>query len=220
MPITQLTGPVFGPASHGKPQQLVVLMHGLGADGDDLIGLAPELARALPDAVFVSPNAPFPCDMAPWGFQWFSLQDRAPAAMEKGVRAVAPTVDAFLDAAMAKYSVPAAKTVLVGFSQGTMTSLHVAPRRAQSLAGVVGFSGALVAGNSLAAEATSKPPICLIHGNADEVVPFAAMGQANTALTNAGFSIETHTRPNLGHGIDGEGIAIAARFLRRVLGVA
>src|SRR6202007_1543946 len=128
----------YGPASGNKPQQLVILLHGLGADGRDLLGLAPVFAQDLPDAVFVAPDAPYPCDMAPMGYQWFSLQEWTPAKVLMGVQQASSILDGFITAQMEKYGVPAAKTALVGFSQGTMMSLYVGPRFPEKLAGILG----------------------------------------------------------------------------------
>ncbi len=211
-----LAGPELPPASGSAPEQLIIFLHGVGANGMDLLGLAPMMADQFPNAQFISPNAPYACDMAPPGYpnsyQWFSLMDRNPVKMEEGVRQVAPMVDSFLDQQMERFSLTPKQVALVGFSQGTMTSLHVAPRRSEPLAGIVGFSGALL--NANPDELTAKPPVCLIHGDADDVVPFQAMAMAEEQLSGAGFSIETHTRPGLGHGIDPEGIDIALTFLK------
>ena len=128
--MTRLTGPRVVPRS-GPARQLIVLLHGVGADGQDLIGLAPALAGFLPHAAFVAPNGPEPCDMAPFGYQWFSLQDRRPEALRRGVQAAAPLVDAFLDDELERHGLEDRQLALVGFSQGTMTALHVAPRRAK-----------------------------------------------------------------------------------------
>jgi phospholipase/carboxylesterase len=212
-----LEGPEFGPAAGGAPRKLVLLLHGLGADGNDLIGLAPHLARLLPDAAFVSPNAPFPCDMAPYGYQWFSLQDRDPAAILSGVQAARPILDAFIDAQLARFKLTEPDLALVGFSQGTMMSLYTAPRRGKSVAGVVGFSGALVGQDLLAAEVKSRPPMLLVHGDADPVVPVAASKAAKAALEAQGFTVELHIRPGLPHGIDEQGLVLAGRFLHKVL---
>lgn len=213
-----LDGPRFGPAAGGQPRHLVLLLHGVGADGHDLIGLAPYLAQALPAAVFVSPHGPFPCDMAPMGRQWFSLQDRTPSVLLAGIQASAPILDAFIDAELARYGLTDDKLALVGFSQGTMMSLYVAPRRAKPMAGVVGYSGALAGPERLAGEIKSKPPILLVHGDADPVVPFALMTAAAQGLRAAGIAVETLPRPGLPHSIDEEGIAAGANFLSRVLG--
>lgn len=212
-----LDGPRVGPAAGGKAKRLVLLLHGLGADGNDLIGLAPYFAQALPDCAFVSPHAPFPCDMAPYGRQWFSLQDRSPATMLAGVQAAAPILNAFIDAERDRLGLADANVALLGFSQGTMMSLYVAMRRAKPIAGIVGYSGALVAPQLLAAEVTSKPPVLLVHGDADQIVPFQAMDAAATALKASGVPVTTLGRPHLPHSIDDEGIAAGIEFLEKHL---
>lgn len=208
-----LEGPRFGPAAGGKPQSLVLLLHGLGADGNDLISLAPYWAQLLPNTGFVSPHAPFPCDMAPYGRQWFSLQDRAPGVILAGVKAAAPILDGFIDAELKKHGLSEDKLALVGFSQGTMMSLYVAPRRPRAVAAVVGYSGALVGAEALAVDAKSKPPILLVHGDADPIVPFQAMAAAATGLRAAGLQVETLARPGLPHSIDDAGLSRGGSFL-------
>ena len=212
-----LDGPGFGPAAGGRARSLVVLLHGLGADGHDLIQLAPHWAELLPSTAFVSPHAPFPCDMAPYGRQRFSLQDRDPHRIRSGVAAAAPILDAFLDATLEAHRLDDSALALVGFSQGTMMSLHVAPRRARAIAGVVGFSGALVGAEDLATELRSTPPVLLVHGDADQVVPFSAMAAAQSALSAAGVEVTTERRPGLPHSIDEVGLEKAAAFLARRL---
>lgn len=212
-----LDGPRFGPAAGGKPRSLVLLLHGLGADGNDLIALAPYWAQALPHTEFMSPHAPFPCDMAPYGRQWFSLQDRTPAMMLAGVKAAAPILDAFIDAQLAARGLAPDRLALVGFSQGTMMSLYVGPRRPQPIAGIVGYSGAMVGADALASEARSRPPVLLVHGEADQVVPFAAMAAAAQALRRAGIPVETLARPGLPHSIDDEGLIRGGQFLAQRL---
>lgn len=212
-----LEGPEFGPEAGGAPTKLVLLLHGLGADGNDLIGLAPHWAKALPTAAFVSPNAPFPCDMAPYGYQWFSLQDRDPAVILSGVQAARPILDAFIDAQLARFNLTEADTALVGFSQGTMMSLYTAPRRAVAVAGVVGFSGALAGAELLAQEIKSRPPVLLVHGDADTMVPMQASQAAKAALESAGIAVELHIRPGLPHGIDEQGLVLGGRFLAKAL---
>src|SRR5260370_27323072 len=173
-----LSGPVHRQSSGGAPRRLVILLHGLGADGNDLIGLAPVWAKLLPDAEFLAPNAPFPYDMAPYGFQWFSLQDRSPETVLAGVRATAPMLDAFIDDALAARGLSETDLALVGFSQGTMMSLYVGLRRPKPVAGILGYSGALIGAESLAAEIRSRPRVLLVHGDADPVVPFSALALA------------------------------------------
>jgi phospholipase/carboxylesterase len=218
--LPSLTGPLQKPAAGGKPRQLVVLLHGLGADGSDLIGLAPYWAPLMPEAEFVSPDAPFPCDMAPFGRQWFSLQDRSPASILAGVRAAAPMLDAFIDEQLDARGLDESKLALVGFSQGTMMSLFVGLRRAQALAGIVGYSGALIGADSLAQEIRSHPPVLLIHGDADEIVPPQALPMAVKGLDSAGVPVEMLVCHGLGHGINEEGLRRGGEFLQRCFGIA
>jgi phospholipase/carboxylesterase len=210
----KLSGPSLVPPTVKK---IVVFLHGLGANGDDLISLADEFAPDLPDTAFYSPNAPFPCDMAPYGYQWFSLQQRVEEIMLAGIKTAAPILNTYLDDLLKEHNLKPKDLALVGFSQGTMMSLYVAPRRPERIAGVVGYAGALIAPELLQKEVASKPPICLIHGDADMVVPYEAMSSAEVALEYNQIPCESHTRPYLGHGIDGEGIDIARKFLKRRL---
>ncbi|MEX1306409.1 MAG: dienelactone hydrolase family protein [Rhodovibrionaceae bacterium] len=212
-----LWGPRQEPASGGPAQQLVLLLHGLGADGNDLIGLAPVLAQVLPEAAFVSPHAPEACDMAPMGYQWFSLQSREPEALLAGVESARPALDAFIESQLDQYGLEESKLAVVGFSQGTMTALHVLPRRAKACACILGFSGMLVAPEKLASEIQSRPPVLLVHGEADEVVPISTLPAAEAGLKQAGIAVETLRRPGLGHGIDEEGLSRAAALLQRSL---
>ena len=213
----RLSGPSRPPASGGKPRRLVILLHGLGADGNDLIGLAPYWARLLPDAEFLSPNAPFPCDMAPYGYQWFSSQDRSPDAVLGGVRAAAPILDAFIDEALEQRGLGSGELALVGFSQGTMMSLFVGLRRAEPVAGIVGFSGRLLAPELLASELRSRPPILLVHGTEDPLVPYSSLAAAETTLKAAGVPVETVTSVGIGHSIDDQGLRQGGQFLKNVL---
>ena len=212
----ELDGPRWGPGSGSEAKQLVILLHGLGADGADLIGLAPHWGDILPDAAFVAPNAPFPCDMAPMGYQWFSAQDRSDEGRLAAAQAVAPALDAFIDDEMARAGLGAEKMALVGFSQGTMMSLYVAPRRAAEMAAVVGYSGRLLAPDRLSEDAVSQPPVMLIHGEMDELVPFTSMAEAEQGLEAAGFSVQTLACPGLGHGIDPSGLQHSGAFLKAV----
>jgi phospholipase/carboxylesterase len=213
----RLSGPSRPPASGGKARRLVILLHGLGADGNDLIGLAPYWARLLPDAEFLSPNAPFPCDMAPYGYQWFSSQDRSPEAVLGGVRAAAPILDAFIDGALEERGLGSRELALVGFSQGTMMSLFVGLRRAEPVAAIVGFSGRLLAPELLASELRSRPPILLVHGTDDPVVPYSSLAAAETTLKVAGVPVETVTSVGIGHSINDEGLRRGGQFLKDAL---
>ena len=212
---TTLDGPGVAPKSGGAAKQLVVFLHGYGSNGEDLISLAPYWADLLPDAEFVSPNAPFPCEANPFGgFQWFGLEDRSPETRLAGTRAAAVILDAFLDAALKARGLDESRLALVGFSQGTMMSLHVGPRRSTAPAAIVGFSGALIAPEALGAELKSKPPVLLVHGTADQMVPFGAMNAAASALQALGIPVETLARPGLPHSIDPEGLTRGGGFLQ------
>ena len=212
-----LDGPRIGPAqaADGRPKELVILLHGLGADGNDLIALAPLFAQVVPGAAFVAPNAPFPCDMAPFGHQWFSFQDRDPEAILAGVRAAAVHLDAFIDAELKGAGLADGRLALLGFSQGTMMALHVALRRAKPCAAVVGYSGALAGPRTLSKEIKSRPPVLLVHGDADEIVPFASMAAAQQALHDNGVLAHGEARPGLGHGIDEIGLQLGATMLKQ-----
>jgi len=209
----QLTGPIYPPSTGGKPKQLVVLLHGYGSNGEDLIGLAPYFAQHLPHAQFVSPNAPFPCEIAPMGYQWFGFEDRDPAMLLGGVRLAGQIIDAFLDAELARNDLKESDLALIGFSQGTMMSLHVGPRRASAPAGILGYSGSLIGPELLMAERQSSPPVMLVHGTADQVVPYREMEMAAGALREAGISVSTLARPGLPHSIDQTGAERGIGFL-------
>ena len=212
-----LDGPRFGRAPDKRAQELVILLHGLGADGNDLIALAPVFAQVLPEAAFVAPHAPFPCDMAPNGRQWFSFKNLEPQAILDGVRAAAPHVDAFIDQELERYGLSGDRLALVGFSQGTIMALHAGLRRAKTCAVLVGYSGALIAPELLEKEIKSRPPVVLIHGETDEVVPFQALAAAEAGLEAADVPVFTEARPNLGHGIDEDGVALGAAMLEQFL---
>ena len=213
-----IDGPRIPPASGGAAKSLVVFLHGYGADGNDLIDVGRQFAPLLPDTAFVSPHAPDPCAGAPYGRQWFPLAEIEPHRLFAGVSQAAPALDRFLDAELVRYRLTEAALALVGFSQGTMMALHVAARRKSPVAGVVGYSGLLAGPEHLAGEMNSKPPILLVHGEDDPVIPAMALDAAVRALGEAGFAVEWHIRPGLQHGIDMEGLEVGAGFLRRVLG--
>ena len=207
----------------GKAKQVVVFVHGYGADGADLLGIADVLAPHLPGTAFHAPNAPEPCLGNPFGYQWFPiprLDGSAPAAAEASMAASVADLDAYLDGVLAAEGLTEDRLVLFGFSQGTMMSLHVAPRRAAPCAGVVGFSGRLIAPERLAAEARVRPPVLLLHGDVDEMVPFASLKEAADTLVADGFETYAYVMEGTGHGIDPGGLGQALAFMKAKLGLA
>lgn len=193
----------------------IVFLHGYGADGADLLGLADPLAPLFPNTSFFAPDAPDPCKMNPAGRQWFPIpwiDGSSEAEVGVALAASAAKLNAFLDKLLDEEGLSADRLALVGFSQGTMLSLHVAPRRADPIAAVAGFSGRLLLPGALD-EAVSKPPILLLHGDADEVVTFSSMAEAESPLVKSGFSVETFVMSGVGHGISPDGLQRAAGFL-------
>ncbi len=212
--MAELDGPRWGPASKAAPAQLVVLCHGLGADGHDLIDLAPTWGHALPDAAFVSVDAPFAHDSG-FGRQWWSVADRSPPVVEAGVRRAAEFLDGFIDAELQRLGLPADGYALMGFSQGAMTVLFTGLRRASAPRAILAFSGALIAPESLATELANNAPVLLVHGEADDVVPAQRSRDAEAALRAANVPVEAVYVPRLGHGIDDTGLAWGALTLQR-----
>ena len=210
-----LNGPRLPPAAGGVARQLVVFLHGYGADGNDLIGLGREWARALPHAAFVSPHAPEPCGVAPTGRQWFNLTFRDPSELVRGVAHAAPALDAFLDAELKRLNLPARALGLVGFSQGAMLALAVGLKRAPAPAAIVSYSGALAAVEALPKDPGSAPAILLVHGDADEVIPVDALFLAREQLAQAGLGVEWHLAQGIGHGIDAQGLHLGGAFLKQ-----
>ena len=217
--IPTLDGPRYGPVAGGDAQQLIILLHGVGADGRDLIEIAPHLGQIFPNAAFVAPNAPNRYDQGLSGYQWISSGLRVEAEVLAQVQASAAILNNFIDMELETHRVGPERLALVGFSQGTMMSLYTAPRRAQPIAGILGYSGRLVGGDQLAAEAISRPPVFLAHGAMDPVLPIESMTAAQQTLEENGFSVQTLTCPNLGHSIDEDGLVQGTQFLRTVLGV-
>ena len=209
----QLDGPRIAPAADGPARQLVVLLHGYGADGNDLIALGQQWAGLLPHAAFVAPNAPDRCAGSPFGYQWFPLQRLDPHEFATGVQTATPLLNGFIDAELAVLGLGAASLALVGFSQGTMLALQVGLRREPGPVAIVGYSGALAAPERLNGEITARPPVLLIHGDADEVIPVVALHHAAAGLGAAEVPVEWHVTQGLGHGIDADGLAMAGRFL-------
>lgn len=207
-----LTGPSVA-AKSGTTRQLVILCHGYGSDGNDLIALAPYWQQIMPDAAFIAPNAPEPCDGNPMGYQWFPITRLDPAEIARGVEAAAPVLERFIEEQLRLRGLDGSQLALVGFSQGTMMALHVGLRRAVPPACIVGYSGALALPERLAGEISGKPPILMIHGDADDMLPVSRMHSAVQALGEAGLSVQWHVSPQLGHGIDQTGLELGGRFI-------
>jgi phospholipase/carboxylesterase len=219
--MAELDGPRLEPKS-GTAKQLVVFLHGYGADGNDLIDIGRAWQNLRPDAAFVSPHAPRPCGQAPMGREWFALTFRDPNERWIGVNEAAPMLDAFLDAELKRRNLPASALALVGFSQGTMMSLHVGLRRAVAPAAIVGYSGMLILpGDELtedfAGQIRNKPPVLLVHGDQDELIPVQALFHSAQALAAIEVPAQFHVSPGVGHGIDQEGLRHGGEFLARNL---
>ncbi|HEU5276872.1 MAG TPA: prolyl oligopeptidase family serine peptidase [Xanthobacteraceae bacterium] len=219
MSAAEIDGPRLEPRT-GPAKRLVVFLHGYGADGNDLIEIGRAWQPLLPDTAFVSPHAPQPCAGAPMGRQWFALTFRDPDERWNGVNAAAPILNRFLDAELARRKLPASALALVGFSQGTMMALHVGLRRAVAPAAIVGYSGLFVLPNgaepaAVAAEIKSRPPVLLIHGDQDELIPVQALFHATQALAALDIPAEWHVSAGIGHGIDQEGLRQGGEFLAR-----
>ncbi len=205
-------------AQSGETHSIVVFLHGYGANGADLLGLADPLAEHLPDTMFVAPDAPEQVEGMPNGYQWFPIPWIDGSSEEESMRGMDQAVEdlnAFLDALMVDEDVLPEQVVLFGFSQGSMMALHVAPRREDQIAGVVAFSGRLLSPETLAEEAIVKPPILLVHGDADDVVPPQSLPQAAEALEAAGWKdVFAHIMKGTGHGIAPDGLSVALAFMR------
>lgn len=213
--LTKLDGPRLPPAS-GKAKSLVVFLHGYGADGNDLIDLGREWQALLPDTAFASPHAPEACGMSPMGRQWFALTMRDPDERWRGVNHAQPSLDAFLDEELSRYALRPDRLALVGFSQGTMMALHVGLRRKIAPAAIVGFSGYLAGADQLD-DATGKPPILLVHGDRDEVLPLESLFLAFNALCKAEIPCQWHISFGIAHGIDSGGLLHGGLFLAQSL---
>lgn len=212
---SELDGPRLAPASGGPAKQLIVFLHGYGADGNDLIGLGSAWAPLLPDAAFVSPHAPNPCGMSPLGREWFPLNFRSADEYAKGVAAAKPVLNAFLDRELANYGLSGRSLALVGFSQGTMMALAVGLSRSDPPAAILGYSGALPATEFAADLGERAPRILLIHGDMDNVIPLEALTMARDQLSAIGLEVETHIAQGIGHGIDQHGLMLGGGFLKQ-----
>lgn len=208
-----LTGPEFPPQINGNPKQLMIMLHGLGADGNDLISLSSYFAPSFPSMGFISPHAPFPCDFSPFGFQWFSLLEFSLNSVERGVQQAIPYLRQLLDDKMKQWELSPKQIFILGFSQGTMLGLEMALFQGLELGGLIGFSGLLAPHGSTVV--ATKTPCCLIHGTYDQVVPHGALGEASKQLHALGIPYEAHSIEQLGHGINDQGLEAALAFLRK-----
>ena len=219
----ELNGPRLEPRG-GQAKRLVVFLHGYGADGNDLIEIGRAWQSLLPDTAFVSPHAPRPCGQAPTGREWFPLTFRNPDERWTGVNAAAPVLNQFLDAELARRKLSASALALVGFSQGTMMALHIGLRRPAGPTAIVGYSGMFVVPNdgppdAVAADIKSKPPVLLIHGDQDDLIPVQALFLSSQQLAALEVPVEWHISPGIGHGIDQEGLRHGGEFLARRFGL-
>ncbi len=210
--MVSLDGPRIQAAS-GTAKQLVILLHGYGANGEDLIGLAHPWQRLLPNTAFVSPNAPEAMPMAPGGFQWFPIDQSDPQDYARGVEAAAPILNEFIDDELGRYGFDERQLALVGFSQGTMMSLHVGVRRAIVPAAILGYSGMLALPERLKDELSVRPPIFLVHGDADPMIPVAALHAAVNQLGDAGLAVQWHVSQGVSHNIGPDAVELGGRFL-------
>lgn len=208
-----LDGPRMPPARGGKADALVILLHGYGSNGADLISLAPYWQKVLPGAAFVSPNAIEPVPQAPGGYQWFPISQLDPQLMERGARQAAASVDRFIDRELERAGLDDSRLALVGFSQGTMMALHVGLRRKRPPAAILGFSGVLVAARKLKEEMAVKPPILLVHGSEDPMIPVTAMFDSAEALAASGHGAQWHVSYGIPHSIGPDGLDLGGAFL-------
>ncbi|RED51296.1 alpha/beta hydrolase [Aestuariispira insulae] len=209
--MSPLSGPEIAPHNGVPPKKLVILLHGYGSNGRDLIDLAHPFSQSLPDTHFIAPDAPDRCEISPFGYQWFSLLDRSPAQMQAGVAAAGPLVDRFIDEQRDRFGLQDRDIALVGFSQGTMLSLAVGLARSKPLAGILGYSGRLLGEGTIQAEA---PPVMLVHGTQDDVVPYDCSEQAAARLAELNVSTQLIKCEGLGHSIDQTGLISGLLFLK------
>ena len=200
------------PLSGGPPRRIVLLLHGYGSRGSDLIAFAPPWQQSLPDTLFLAPDAPQAGGLGR-GFQWFAFTGFSPATLAAGTAGAAGPIDAFIDRKLAQYGLDEADLAIVGFSQGTMMALQVGLRRKTAVAAIVGYSGMLTGAADLAHQRVTKPPVLLVHGSADPVVPVAALHAAEHALRRAGVPVTAHVSPGIGHFVDPAGLRMGARFI-------
>jgi phospholipase/carboxylesterase len=208
-----VNGASLKPHSGGAPRQIMLLLHGFGSNGSDMIAVASAWHHALPDALFLAPHAPERC-MFGAGYQWWGLSDLTPQALAAGAVQAAPAIDEFIDRKLAQYGLTEADLAIVGFSQGTMMALHVGLRRPRQVAAIVGYSGMLTGADALLHAPMTRPPVLLVHGSIDPVVPVAALYAAESALKGLAVPVTTHVVPGLGHSVDPNGLQLGCNFVR------
>lgn len=217
--MTELATQIFEPTPGMEPKQLVFMFHGLGANSNDMMGLAPELAKKLPNAIFIAPDAPFPCDMAEGmknSFQWFSMKSRDKADWAKGAEEAHKILNAFIDEKLEEYDLTDRYCAMVGFSQGTMMALYTGPRRLKTMSGILGYSGSLIGEEEFSGNNYRRPAVHLYHGEMDMVVAVEEYKSASERLEKLGFHVTGETSPFLDHSIDAKGIESGAKFLADV----
>ena len=212
-----INGKSLKPKYGAAPKQIVLLLHGFGSSGADMIALAPHWQDALPDALFLAPHAPQRCGMMAAGYQWWGLSGFAPSALAAGASSAAPAINAFIDRKLKQYELTNSNLALVGFSQGTMMALNLGLRRSPSVAAVVGYSGMLTSTADLASTDFAKPPVLLVHGTADPVVPIAALYRAQSDLKQLGVPVTTHVSQGVAHSVDPVGLNLGRDFVARAL---
>jgi phospholipase/carboxylesterase len=212
-----VNGSSLQPASGGRPKQIVLLLHGFGSNGADMIALASHWQALLPDALFLAPNAPRQMADLAAAYQWWPLSAFTPQALASGAASAAPAIDAFIDRKLGQYGLSEADLAIAGFSQGTMMALHVGLRRPHQVAAIVGYSGILTGAPELARLPITKPPVLLVHGSVDPVVPFAALQAAKSALDQLGICVTAHVSTGGGHSVDPFGLKLGGEFVAHAL---
>jgi phospholipase/carboxylesterase len=211
-----VNGSSLQPSSGGAPKHIVLLLHGYGSNGADMISLAPHWQQALPDALFLAPNAPQRCGMG-FGYQWWGLTGYTPQALAAGANGAAPAINGFLDRKLTQYGLTEKDLAIVGFSQGTMMALHIGLRRPRRLAAIVGYSGMLTGASELAHHSITKPPVLLVHGSSDPIVPVAALHSAKSQLQRLGINVTAHVAQGLGHSVNPAGLQMGSEFVANAL---
>jgi phospholipase/carboxylesterase len=213
-----VNGASLQPRSGGKPKQIILLLHGFGSNGGDMISLARTWQQALPDALFLAPHAP-QRSIAGIGYQWWALSDISPRALALGAVSAAPAIEGFIDRKLDQYGLADADLAIVGFSQGTMMALHVGLRRKQRVAAIVGYSGMLTGGAELTHEIQSRPRVLLVHGSHDAMVPVAALHTAEAELKRLEVEVTTHVSKGIEHTVDPVGLRLGCEFVRAGFGL-